>query len=152
MSKVVNKRPLEVSGLIIYILSILITVFCNVGKYQEAYVYTRQKAIMGLLWLTIPLVFTMLIGITYGKEKACEQSAKPDESDGTRVKLIYFKESGKYYTEATYCSDFGILKSYEIYNEVRFMNITGTLPGLQSGRWDYTILVSIENGVPAVIN
>lgn len=46
-----------------------------------------------------------------------------------KVKLIYFKENGKYYTDAIYTTKLNDL--YSIWQEVRKMRTLGTLPGLE---------------------
>lgn len=66
------------------------------------------------------------------------------------VELTYFKPSGKYYCEGSYFSDLDW--HFEIYEEVKKMNFTGKLPDLDSGTWDGYILVTPENGTPALID
>lgn len=63
-----------------------------------------------------------------------------------KIHLTYFKPSGKYYSEGEYNSD--QLYEWEIYDEVRKMQ---KYPGLMGG-WEGYILVSPENGVPAIVH
>jgi len=62
-----------------------------------------------------------------------------------KIELVYFKKSGKYYSESSYMSEF--YNDYEVYVEVGTM---WKFPGL-SGGWEGTILVQPEDGVPALI-
>lgn len=57
------------------------------------------------------------------------------------VKLIYFKPSGKYYSEATYVSDKEQL--YEIWDEVKQRMVVKKLWGLMIGHSEFHILVDI---------
>jgi len=65
-----------------------------------------------------------------------------------KVKLTYFKDSGKYYSEARYASmnEF----DYLVYREVREMVERGDLPGLRAGA-RFTVLVQPGDGVPALV-
>jgi NurA-like 5'-3' nuclease len=69
-----------------------------------------------------------------------------------KVKLTYFKPSGKWYENGEYESNIPFSKDFKIYDEVRVMNIIDKkLPGLYSGEWDGYILVVPESGVPYLI-
>lgn len=68
------------------------------------------------------------------------------------IKLTYFKESGKYYTVASYISELEYF--FEIFEEVKGLRQDGKLPGLISGTWDGYILVYSEehpNAYPGLI-
>ena len=68
------------------------------------------------------------------------------------VKLEYFKQSGKYYSEGVYDTDKVI--SVEIIDEIKQMRYNGELPGLAHGcGQDFDIYVSSSIvGYPIVIN
>lgn len=71
----------------------------------------------------------------------------------TKVKLTYFKSSGKFYDRAEYETD----KEYpwEIYQEIRNwfqFHYFSSLPGRTSQHWDGYILVEPENEVPALVD
>ena len=55
------------------------------------------------------------------------------------VKLIYFKKSGKFYSEGSYEST----KEYvhDVYHEVAAMLEEGTLPDLRPGATEFVVLV-----------
>lgn len=76
-----------------------------------------------------------------------------DEAGNTvKIKLDYFKESGKYYSSGEYESNH--LMMYDVYDEVREMAKTGHLPGLVEGCTEFTVLVTVPNhpcGVPQLI-
>lgn len=67
-----------------------------------------------------------------------------------KAKLTYFKESGKYYTDAeteVYGNDFwdGVVA-------VRRLREQRCLPGLASGQWDNSILIVFEcSSVPQLL-
>lgn len=65
------------------------------------------------------------------------------------VKLTYFKQTGKYYSEGAYES----LNQYafEVFNEVKEMLATKRLPDLVEGHSDFIVLVEPEDGPPALI-
>lgn len=63
-----------------------------------------------------------------------------------KVHLIYFKESGKYYSEGDYESE--CLYEFQIYGEVRTMD---SHPGLINPWHNGAILVEPEDGVPALV-
>lgn len=69
-----------------------------------------------------------------------------------KVTLVYFKESGKYYSEGEYLTDKKF--DFEIYREVRFWseNKIETLPNLSSNRWNGFILVQPQDGVMGLID
>ncbi len=60
-----------------------------------------------------------------------------------KVKLTYFKESGKYYSEGDYSST--KLQMYEIFAEVRKLRDGGKLPGLVEGAVDFHILIEVPD-------
>lgn len=60
-----------------------------------------------------------------------------------KVNLTYFKESGKYYTNGEYISHKEHM--FEIFDEVKELKRCKRLPGLQSGWWDYGILIGVPN-------
>ena len=69
------------------------------------------------------------------------------------VKLTYFKESGKYYSDDEFVSNEEF--SFDIYAEVRNWNKTHrgeTLPGLSCFSWEGYILVVPEDCAPALID
>jgi hypothetical protein len=65
------------------------------------------------------------------------------------VKLTYFKQSGKYYSEGTLqvTTD----KPWEIYEIVRNLLKERRLPDLIEGHSNFTVHIDIPDGVPAVI-
>lgn len=65
------------------------------------------------------------------------------------VKLTYFKQSGKYYSEGTL--QVTTTKPWEIYTIVRQLLKTRRLPELVDNHDNYIVLVDIPDGVPAVI-
>lgn len=77
------------------------------------------------------------------------------------IKLTYFKESGKFYTNAQFegiferIGDHGqpIIGPYmnDVVEQVRGYIKDKTLPGLQSGSWDGPILVDCDLGYPCLI-
>ena len=71
-----------------------------------------------------------------------------------KVKLTYFKPSGKYYSEGEYESK--KLNPFEIYEEVKGMDDVGVRPGLITGISGgyYNILIELPDhplGVPHLI-
>ena len=64
------------------------------------------------------------------------------------VTIIYFKSSGKFYTDDEFNYDG---PWYEVGDYVRTRNATHSLPGLQSGIWDGPILVNSEEAYPVLI-
>ena len=70
----------------------------------------------------------------------CCPCCKGEKKEMYRVKLTYFKRSGKYYSEGYYntsCSDM-----VSIAAEVTVKKINEILPGIQSG--DFIILIEVE--------
>jgi hypothetical protein len=65
------------------------------------------------------------------------------------VKLTYFKQSGKYYSEGTL--QVTTTKPWEIYTIVRQLLKTRRLPELVDNHDNYIVLVDIPDGVPAAI-
>jgi hypothetical protein len=65
------------------------------------------------------------------------------------VKLTYFKQSGKYYSEGTLqvTTD----KAWDIYGIVRNLLKERCLPELVDGHSNFIVHVDIPDGVPAVI-
>lgn len=59
------------------------------------------------------------------------------------VKLTYFKPSGKYYSEGSYTTN--NVGLYDIWSEVRTMQIEKDLPGLTSGHSDFIISVDVPD-------
>lgn len=69
-----------------------------------------------------------------------------------KVKLTYFKRSGKYYSEGEFETENQWL--HEITDEVRKMRADGKLPGLSGPGLDFIIQVDMgdaPNAVPALI-
>ncbi len=66
-----------------------------------------------------------------------------------RVKLTYFKESGKYYTEGEYESS--KTHAFEVYQEVYEMLNKDTCPGISGRASQFKILVQPENGPPHLV-
>jgi hypothetical protein len=70
-----------------------------------------------------------------------------------KVKLTYFKESGKYYSNGEYETKQQMM--YDVYEEVRQMQKDGKLPGLvDGGGKEFTVLVEIPDhpcGCPQLI-
>lgn len=58
-----------------------------------------------------------------------------------KVELIYFKPSGKYYSEGHYETKLEFL--FEIWDEVREMVSNKELPGLMRGHSDFYVLVNV---------
>jgi hypothetical protein len=58
-----------------------------------------------------------------------------------RVKLTYFKGTGKYYDASYYDSDLEQL--FEIWDEVREMSGGGCLPGLVLGATEFHVLIEV---------
>lgn len=60
-----------------------------------------------------------------------------------KVKLTYFKETGKYYSEGEYET----LKEhmFEIFREVRGRKIQGCLPGLIQGTNEFIVLIEVPD-------
>ncbi len=58
-----------------------------------------------------------------------------------RVKLTYFKQSGKYYSDGEYWS--GKLALYEIWEEVNEMLSSGKRPGLVNGKNEFYVTVDV---------
>ena len=74
-----------------------------------------------------------------------------------KIKLTYFKPSGKYYAEGelefavSVCiGSEGVPYMQDIFDYVREVRETGPLPGL-SGKWDGPILVDCDEGYPGLI-
>ncbi|HEX9987061.1 MAG TPA: hypothetical protein VGE45_01080 [Chloroflexia bacterium] len=57
------------------------------------------------------------------------------------VELIYFKSSGKYYSEGQYETNREHM--FQIFDEVKEMRDQGKLPGLRDGSRGYHILVTV---------
>jgi hypothetical protein len=68
-----------------------------------------------------------------------------------KVKLTYFKESGKYYTEGIYQTKVPEYYDFDVYSEVRMMARTGKLPGLVAGCVEFDILISGSTVVPHLL-
>ncbi|BES79973.1 hypothetical protein [Yersinia phage vB_Yru_GN1] len=69
-----------------------------------------------------------------------------------KVKLTYFKRSGKYYTEGEYESEHKWL--HDITDEIHKMRSEGKLPGINGAGEDFIIHVDMgdtETAVPALI-
>lgn len=69
-----------------------------------------------------------------------------------KVKLTYFKRSGKYYTEGEYETEHQWL--HDIADEIRKMRIEGNLPGINGAGSEFIIHVDMgdaPNAVPALI-
>lgn len=66
------------------------------------------------------------------------------------VKLTYFKKSGKYYSEGE-LEIADTIPVWEVYEQIRDLLKTRTLPGLIQGHSNFTVHVDIPEGVPAVI-
>ena len=69
---------------------------------------------------------------------------------GKQVELVYYKDSGKYYTQDIYFSDWTF--DFDIFSEVRLKAKNKWLPGLESGSWTGYILVKPLDGVTALID
>jgi hypothetical protein len=69
----------------------------------------------------------------------------------TKVKLTYFKASGKYYSEGEYDSDHPWEEGWKIYSEVKNMLNSRQLPGLIEGCSEFYVLCEPVDGVPALI-
>lgn len=65
-----------------------------------------------------------------------------------KIKLTYFKASGKYYCDGEY--ETSQEYPFQIYEEVKSWN-NGKLPGLSTGKWEGHILISGEFIPPALI-
>lgn len=59
------------------------------------------------------------------------------------VKLIYFKSSGRYYSEGSYMTNKENLG--EIWEEVRGMQRTKNLPGLMAGHSEFHVSVDVPD-------
>jgi hypothetical protein len=59
-----------------------------------------------------------------------------------RVKLTYFKPSGKYYIDVV--EDIKVSQEYLLLDEIKKLARTKLLPGLNPGHSDFIILVSDE--------
>ena len=59
----------------------------------------------------------------------------------TKVELIYFKESGKYYSEGSYESEHEFF--YDIVDEIKIMLARGKRPGLVDGH-EFNVLAEIN--------
>jgi len=60
-----------------------------------------------------------------------------------RVELIYFKDTGKYYSEGEYTTHQDAL--FQIFKEVRVLLRIGKLPGLIDGCSDFHVLVGVPD-------
>lgn len=60
-----------------------------------------------------------------------------------KVKLTYFKSSGKYYTDGEY--ETKETELYLIYREVRELKRMGKLPGLAEGHSDFFVLAEVPD-------
>lgn len=68
------------------------------------------------------------------------------------VKLTYFKQSGKYYSEGTYTTEHELYHDFDIIPEVVVMRDNGNLPGLVTGAGkEFHIVVMAESEVPHLI-
>jgi hypothetical protein len=61
-----------------------------------------------------------------------EDTSSPPADGGQLVKLVYFRRSGKYYTEGELHVD-GSLAIFQIWDHVRALRARGRLPGLVDG-------------------
>jgi hypothetical protein len=59
------------------------------------------------------------------------------------VKLIYFKDSGKYYSEGEYTTE--LVYMHEIFDEVRQLQSNCELPGLVKGAKYHVVLQTVIN-------
>ena len=59
------------------------------------------------------------------------------------VNLTYFKDTGKYYSDSWYFSQFTDLG--DIWNEVRQMWHNGPLPGLSGTKCEFLVLVDVPD-------
>lgn len=60
-----------------------------------------------------------------------------------KVKLTYFKQSGKYYSEGEYDTEKEYL--FKVFEEVKKMAEDGCLPGLMSGRSEFHVLIDVPD-------
>jgi hypothetical protein len=75
----------------------------------------------------------------------------PDVSyGGFKVKLMYFKASGKYYADADV--EINVRFGHMIPDKVREMLREGVWPGLSEGEHEFYVLVHPEGGVPHMMN
>ncbi len=70
-----------------------------------------------------------------------EKTIVMEYSGPWRVKLTYFKDTGKYYSEGEYTSN--KLQLFEIFSEVRQMLASGTRPGLVDGKNEFYAVVDV---------
>ena len=68
-----------------------------------------------------------------------------------KVKLTYFKESGKYYSEGEFETEHPEYHDWLIIADIKRMVKAGKLPGLIQGCTEFHILMSGETVVPALI-
>ena len=62
---------------------------------------------------------------------------------------MYFKASGKYYSEGEYISE--KLERYEIYNEVKEKFASGCRPGLFDGPNEFYVLIQADGLEPSLV-
>jgi hypothetical protein len=70
-----------------------------------------------------------------------------------KIKLSYFKASGKYYTDGEYETEHEHM--WEVFDEIKQMQAEGRLPGLVPGCRAFTIFVDASAhpvGFPALIH
>lgn len=78
------------------------------------------------------------------------------------IKIMYFKPSGKYYSESNFtgmfsnCGDELLPSCYmsdvaDLVKRQRDGHSMSGLPGLQSGTWDGPILIDCDDGFPVLI-
>lgn len=68
-----------------------------------------------------------------------------------KVKITYFKRSGKFYTEAEECLP--IQHAFEMGQDLRTHFKAGHFPGLSCSTWDgYAMVQEAPDGVPRLID
>lgn len=69
-----------------------------------------------------------------------------------KVRIVYYKDTGKYYSEGYYESEKDSM--YEIFDEVRLMLVSGKRPGLVDGFSHFHVVVDCPdwvNNVPQLM-
>jgi hypothetical protein len=70
-----------------------------------------------------------------------------------KVKLIYFKDSGEYYTDVYYISTRDLEHGHLVVcQEVTIFQSLGIMPGLSSGVWEGYVLVQPVDSVPTLLD
>lgn len=90
-----------------------------------------------------PMALAQFLGLPTAPPAEEERVITVTYSGPWVVKLTYFRETGKFYTEGEYTSK--KLNLWEIWDELRDMLRAGKRPGLVDGKCEFYVLVEVPD-------